>query len=402
MTTTAADTLSLGPELLERLVSLRRDFHQHPELAHQEHRTAGVVADVLREAGLDEVRTQVGTTGVVGVLRGARPGRTVLLRADMDALPLTEADRGQPYRSRNEGAHHACGHDGHLAILLVAARVLAERRAALPGTVLFVFQPAEEQVGGAAGMIEAGALADPPPDATFGLHLWTNLPAGRVDARPGPVFAAADAFTIRLAGRGGHGAMPHQTADPIVCAAHLVVALQTLVSREMDPFEPAALTIGSIHGGTAHNIIPAQVELHGTLRTFEGATRTRLLDRLADLVRDIARMFRLEGEVTVPPGCPACVNDPAMADLVTRVAAEVVGAEHVSSTQRTAGADDMALFLDAAPGCYFLLGAADPERGLDSPHHSPAFDFDEAALPIGVRLLVGVATRYLSTGSGGG
>lgn len=402
MTGLSPHPLALDPELLERLVALRREFHQYPELAHQEHRTARVVADLLREMGLDEVRTRVGTTGVVGVLRGARPGRTVLLRADMDALPVTEADRGQPYRSRNEGSHHACGHDGHLAILLAAARVLADRRAELPGTVLFVFQPAEEQVGGAAGMIEAGALADPRPDVTLGLHLWNNLPVGRVDARSGPVFAAADAFSIRLSGRGGHGAMPHQTADPIVCAAHLVVALQTLVSRETDPFEPAALTIGSIHGGTAPNIIPAQVELLGTLRTFEAATRARLLDRLADLVQGTARTFRVEGEVTVPPGCPACVNDPAITDLVTRVAAEVVGPEHVSAAARTAGADDMALFLDAAPGCYVLVGSANPERGLDSPHHSPTFDFDEAALPIGVRLLVGATLKYLSAGAGGG
>ena len=283
----------LTAEQRERLIELRRDFHRHPELAHQEHRTAGIVAEHLRRLGLDEVRTGVGQTGVVGVLKGGRPGRTVMLRADMDALPLTEADRGQAYQSVNQGTHHACGHDGHTAILLTTAELLVARRREVPGTVTFVFQPAEERVGGAEGMIADGAL-EPRPDACFGLHLWNDLEVGRVDARAGPVYASSDAFDITLSGPGGHGAMPHQVPDPVVASAQLIVALQTLVSRDSPPMEPAVLTIGSIHGGTAPNIIPTRVELQGTLRVFDPAVRERLLARAREQVSCIAAAFRVE------------------------------------------------------------------------------------------------------------
>lgn len=378
----------------ERLVATRRDLHQHPEIAHREHRTAGVVAERLRSLGLDEVRTGVGQTGVVGVLRGGRPGRTVLLRADMDALPLSEADRGQAYRSTIDGAHHACGHDGHVAILLQTAEWLAAQRASLPGTVTFVFQPAEERVGGAQGMLEEGAL-EPRPDACFGLHLWNELPVGQVDVRPGPIYASADAFVIGLHGRGGHAAMPHQVPDPVLASAQLVVALQSLVSRETPPLEPAVLTIGSIHGGTAPNIIPAYVELQGTLRAFEPAVRDRLVTRLGQLVEQIAATFGLEGSLRMTDSCPACINDPNMAELARRVAARVLGAEQVQQTTRTTGADDMSLFLNAVPGCYFFVGSANAARGLSSPHHSPTFDFDEAAMEVGTRMLVACALEFL-------
>ncbi|HEY2595860.1 MAG TPA: amidohydrolase, partial [Chloroflexota bacterium] len=380
-----------------RTVEQRRDFHQHPELAHQEHRTAGVIARRLEALGLDQVRTGVGQTGVVGVLSGAKPGRSVLLRADIDALPLTELDRGQAYRSRNEGVHHACGHDGHAAILLTAAEVLAARRDDLPGSVLFVFQPAEERVGGAVGMLRDGAL-NPKPDACFGLHLWNEVDLGRIDVRPGPIYASADAFTIELTASGGHAAMPHQVADPVVAAAELIVALQTLVSRESPPMEPAVLTIGSIHGGTAPNIIPARVELHGTLRAFSPDLRARLLQRIEEITSGIARTLRVQAKLEITDCCPACVNDPSMADLVRRVGARVVGASNVGSEQRTMGADDMSEFLNAVPGCYFFVGSANAERGLNSPHHSPTFDFDERALDIGVRMLTSVALEFLEAG----
>src|SRR5438309_2236670 len=282
----------LTAEQVERLVELRRDFHRHPELSHQEHRTATIVADRLRELRLDRVRTAVGQTGVVGVLQGTRPGRTVLLRADIDALPLTEADRGQPYRSVQQGAHHACGHDGHTAVLLTVAELLTARKADLAGTVLFVFQPAEERVGGAEGMLQDRAL-DPRPDACFGLHLWNEIEVGRVDVRPGPIYASADAFVIQLTSSGGHAAMPHQVPDPVLASAQLIVALQTLVSRESPPLEPAVLTIGSVHGGTAPNIIPTRVELQGTLRVFDPRLRAQLLQRMAELIQGIAATFRV-------------------------------------------------------------------------------------------------------------
>jgi amidohydrolase len=376
------------------LVDLRRDFHQYPELAHQERRTAGIVAERLRQLGLDDVRSGVGQTGVVGVLRGSRAGKTVLLRADMDALPLTEADRGQPYRSLNHGAHHACGHDGHVAILLTVAEQLAARRADLPGSVSFVFQPAEERVGGAVGMIADGAL-EPRPDACFGLHLWNELPVGQVDARSGPIYASADAFAITLSSPGGHAAMPHQVPDPIVASAQLVMALQTLVSRATPPLEPSVLTIGSIHGGTAPNIIPTRVELQGTTRAFDPAVRERLLSQLRELVRALPATMGVDSQLEMTDSCPACINDPTLTDLVRQAATRVLGAEFVSSQTRTTGADDMSLFLNEVPGCYFFVGSANAERGLASPHHSPTFDFDERALEIGVDVLLAATLDFL-------
>jgi amidohydrolase len=387
----------LTAEQRERLIELRRDFHRHPELAHQEHRTAGIVAQRLQSLGLDEVRTGVGQTGVVGVLRGGRPGRTVMLRADMDALPLAEADRGQAYQSVNQGTHHACGHDGHTAILLTAAELLVARRRELPGTVTFVFQPAEERVGGAEGMLAEGAL-EPRPDACFGLHLWNDLEVGRVDARAGPVYASADAFVITVNGPGGHAAMPHQVPDPVVASAQLIVVLQTLVSRESPPMEPAVLTIGSIHGGTAPNIIPTRVELQGTLRVFDPALRQRLLGRLREQVSCVAAACRVEADFRLTESCPACINDANMSELVRGVAERLVGPRHVLDQTRTTGADDMSLFLDAVPGCYFFVGSANAERGLASPHHSPTFDFDERALDIGVQVLTSTAIAFLERG----
>ncbi len=376
------------------MVALRRDLHQQPEIAHQEFRTADLVAERLRATGLDEVRTGVGQTGVVGILRGESPGSTVLLRADMDALPLVEADRGQPYRSRRDGVHHACGHDGHVAILLTVADLLAERRADLAGAVSFVFQPAEERVGGAAGMLAEGAL-EPRPEACFGLHLWNDLPVGMVDIRPGPIFANADSFAIELRAPGGHGAMPQQTPDPIVGAASLVTALQTLIAREVSPLEPATLTIGSIHGGTVANVIPSRVNLEGTLRTFDSTVREQLLRRLDEIVVGIGGTLGLEAAVTATDGCPACVNDPRMAEHVAGTARRLLGASGVTNGMRTGAADDMSLFLNAVPGCYFFVGSANAARGLSSPHHSPEFDFDEAALEVGAEVLAQSTLDYL-------
>ncbi len=378
----------------EQLIELRRDFHRHPELAHQEHRTAGIVAERLHSLGLDEVRTGVGQTGVLGVLHGGQAGRTVMLRADMDGLPLTETDRGQPYRSTSPGTHHACGHDGHTAILLTVAELLAARRRELPGTVTFVFQPAEERVDGAAGMLKDGVL-QPRPDACFGLHLWNELEVGQIDARDGPVYASSDAFVIILSGPGGHGGMPHQVADPVIASAQLIVALQTLISRESPPLEPAVLTIGSIHGGTAPNIIPARVELQGTLRVFEPALRDRLLSRMREIVNGVAAIFRLESDVCITDACPATINNAEMAGLVRAIGARVLGKHNVLEVTRTTASEDMSLFLNEVPGCFFFVGSANTERGLASPHHSPTFDFDERALDVGVRMLTSVALDFL-------
>jgi amidohydrolase len=384
----------LTAEQRERMVELRRDFHRHPELAHQEVRTAGIVADRLVELALDDVRSGVGQTGVVGLLKGGRPGRSVMLRADMDALPVTEVDRGQPYRSVNQGVHHACGHDGHVAILLTVAELLSARKRDLPGTVSFIFQPAEERVGGAAGMLKDGVL-EPAVDGCFGLHLWNEIEVGRIDARPGPVYASADAFVITVGASGGHAAMPHQTADPVLASAQLVVALQTLVSRESPPLEPAVLTIGSIHGGTAPNIIPSRVELQGTLRTFDPTLRERLLTRLHEMVAGTAATFCVEADLRMTDSCPAAINDAGMTELVQGVGGRILGGQNVLSRTQTTGAEDMALFLEAVPGCFFFVGSANTERGLTSPHHSPSFDFDERALDIGVQVLTSTTLEFL-------
>ena len=380
------------------LVALRRHFHQHPELAFEERQTASAIAGHLREVGI-EVTEGVGGNGVVGLIRGEQDGetgRTLLVRADIDALPITEANEVE-YRSQASGKMHACGHDGHFAIGLTVAEVLAARRAQLRGNVKFAFQPAEEQVAGAQPMIEAGVMRAPDVDAVIGLHLWSPTPVGDVVVQAGPFFASADAFTLRVRGRGGHGAMPHLNVDPVAAAAQIVVAAQTIVSREISPLHPAVITFGSIHGGTASNVVADEVVLQGTARAYTQEDREHLLRRIGELAQGVAASMRAEAILEISPGCQPCVNDPAIAELVRRAAEATVGAEHIpSGDQRQPVSDDMALFLDAAPGCYFLVGVGNPERGITAPHHSNRFDMDEAALPIGVEVMARAALDVLA------
>ncbi len=379
--------------LREGLIALRRDLHAHPELAFQEERTAGIVEARLRAAGL-EVRTGLAQTGVVGVLRGGRPGRTVLVRADMDALPIQEVSEA-PYRSQVPGCMHACGHDGHTAIAVVLAELLSERRAELAGTLVFAFQPAEEITSGALPMIEAGVMDDPPVDAVVGLHLWNDLPVGTVALSAGPVFGSVDEIMISIEGRGGHGAIPHRAVDPIVAAAHVVTALQTIVSRETAPLDAAVVTIGTIHSGTAFNIIPDRVEMRGTVRAFTGEIRERTLRRVEEISSGVAGAVRCGATVTNRFGCPPVVNDAAVVAVVRDVAAGVVAGDRVVDLKPTTGSDDMAYFLQRAPGCYLAVGSHNRDRGLDAAHHNPRFDFDEEALLIGAKVLGGAALRLL-------
>ncbi|MDQ7840252.1 MAG: amidohydrolase [bacterium] len=377
----------------EGLIALRRDLHVHPELAFHEERTAGIVEARLRAAGL-EVRTGVAQTGVVGVLRGGRPGRTVLVRADMDALPIQEAGE-VPYRSQIPGCMHACGHDGHTAIAVVLAELLSERRAEMAGTLVFAFQPAEEITSGALPMIEAGVMDAPPVDAVVGLHIWNDLPVGTVALSPGPVFGSVDEIMISIEGRGGHGAIPHRAVDPIVAAAHVVTALQTIVSRETAPLDAAVVTIGTVHAGTAFNIIPDRVEMRGTVRAFTGEIRERTLRRVEEIVVGVAGAVRCGAKVTNRFGCPPVVNDAAVTAVVRDVAVAVVAGERVVDLKPTTGSDDVAYFLQRAPGCYFAVGSHNRDRGLDAAHHNPRFDFDEEALVIGAKVLGGAALRLL-------
>lgn len=379
------DLAAAVAEATPSLIALRRDFHQHPELSFQEHRTARVVADRLRAAGL-LVQEGVGGTGVVGLLEGAHDGPTVALRADVDALPLEEA-RDRPYHSTNPGVMHACGHDGHTAVAVTIAEILARHRADWRGRVKFIFQPAEETAGGAERMIAEGVLEAPHVDAVLGMHIWNYAPVGIVAVRPGPIFAGADELQATVRGRGGHAAVPQNAVDPVLVAAHLITAWQALISRETGPLESAVLTIGMIQGGTAFNIIPERVELRGTLRAFDAGLRGRLLERLTAMARDLGAAFRAEVDVSSRLVCPAVVNDDQMVELVRAAAVSELGSSAVDETPGTMGGDDMAEFLAERPGCYFFVGSANPARGLDQPHHNPRFDFDEAALGVATRVL---------------
>jgi amidohydrolase len=392
---------SWGAEVARRqdsLVALRRDFHQHPELSMKETRTAEVIAERLRAAGL-EVRTGIAGTGVVGVLRGERPGPTVAWRADIDALPLEEIP-DLPFKSVNPGAMHACGHDGHTAIGITLAEILAARRRELPGTAVFIFQPAEETFGGAKPMIAAGVLDDPHVDKVFGLHLTTMLPAGAVAARPGPAFASSDFFDIEVKGKGGHGAYPHLSVDPITAAAHILIGMQDLVSREIAAQEPAVMTVGEIKGGTKHNIIPETAVMRGSIRAFESRVRDQLVERLGAFASRIAGAYRAEARVSlIGECCPPCVNPAAETDFVRACALEEVGPEHLHEIPPVMGSDDMSLFLQARPGCYFWVGIA-PDNKEAMPHHHAAFELNERGLPVGLRMALATVLGSLGGRTG--
>lgn len=381
--------------LADEVIATRRDFHAHPELGYQEHRTAGIVARRLRELGL-EVRENVAETGVIGLLRGGRPGPTVLLRADMDALPIQEVSDAT-YRSTVPGVMHACGHDGHTSVLLGVARTLVEGRETLPGNVKLVFQPAEEGGAGAKRMIEEGALEGPDLEAAFGIHLWNDGPVGAVGVRDGAFMAAADSFDLKVQGQGGHAAGPHRAIDPVVTAAHLIVAMQTLVSRETNPLQSAVVTVGRIQGGDVRNVIPNEVLLQGTVRTFDVALREQMPRRLERMAQGVCAAFGGQCDLEYRFGYPPTVNDARMADVVRAAAREVVGEHHVVVAPQVMGAEDMSYFLERVPGCFFRIGSANAERGLTRPHHNPAFDFDEDALAIGVEVLARTARRYLES-----
>lgn len=372
----------------------RRYLHQHPELAFEEEQTARYVAERLRSLGL-QVETGIAGTGVVGLLQGDQPGKTVLLRADMDALPIAEQN-DVPYKSQNPGKMHACGHDAHTAMLLGVARVLSEHRAEIPGSVKFVFQPAEEvPPGGAQAMIKAGVLENPHVDAAFGVHIGQDMPLGTVGVTNGPMNAASDRFEVTIHGKGGHAARPHLSVDPVVVASHCILALQTLASREVDPFKQIVVTIGSLHAGTIANVIPETATLAGTVRTFDAVVRRHIAERLPALIEGVAGAMRATVDVRYEFGYPALINDAVMADLVREVARQVVGETKLIERGATMGGEDMAYFLQEVPGCFFRIGSNNPERGLIHGHHHPRFDIDEAALPVGVAMLASVALRYL-------
>jgi amidohydrolase len=374
----------------QHLITHRRELHASPELSLKEHETANYVAERLEALGVDKLTRAVGGTGVVAEIHGERPGRSVLVRADMDGLPLTET-ADVPFRSTRAGVMHACGHDVHMAIALELARWLAERRHELPGMVRFAFQPAEEQAGGAKPMIDAGVLTG--IDRVVGLHVWSPLPTGQVAVPRGIVMASADMFTLTIRGRGGHGAQPHLTIDAVVIAAEVVMALQTLISRETSPVAPAVITLGSVHGGTASNIVAGEVVMQGTLRTFDAELRARLLSRIAQVAEGISSAMRGSSEFEHNSGTPPVVNDPAIAELVSEAASGVLGKAAVVPLEPLMVAEDFAYFLEARPGCFFMLGG-EPE-GPPVVHHTPEFRIDERCLPVGFRVMCAAVLRLL-------
>jgi amidohydrolase len=394
----------------ERVVAWRRDFHAHPELGNREVRTAGIVAEHLIALGLDDVRTRVAHTGVVGVLKGALPGPVVALRADMDGLPVTE-EVDVPFASKvratwngeDVGVMHACGHDCHTAVLMGVATVLAGLRAQLRGTVKFIFQPAEEmppkgEDGGAKMMIQEGALQNPTPNAIFGLHVTSRLHVGQLGYRPGPTMASSDRFSITVHGRQTHGAAPWLGVDPIVTSAQVVLGLQTVVSRGIDiAREPAVVTVGMIKGGVRENIIPDSVEMRGTIRTFDEGMRDDVHERVTTLAEAVSRGSRAGCTVCIEKNYPVTVNDPALTELMVPTLQRVAGTEHVQLVPKVTGSEDFSYFQQLVPGLFFFVGATRPEvdPAKAPANHSPRFHVDERALLLGVRSLAHLVADYV-------
>ena len=381
----------------EEVVETRRDLHRHPELSLEEHRTAELAARRSESLGFS-VRSGVGGTGVLADLDGGADGNgeliTLMLRADMDALPIRERGADRVATSEVDGVMHACGHDGHVAMTLGAATVLAAVRDSWRGRLRLCFQPAEEIASGAVPMIDDGALRG--VDRVLGIHLWAPLQVGQVGVKDGPIFGSADEFGVTVRGRGGHGGMPHTSIDPIVAAAHVVVALQSIVSRETSPFSPAVVTVGRVEGGSAFNVIADEVRLRGTVRAIDPAERERLLRRVAEVAAAIASASGASAEFERAAGCPPVISDGESVEIVRRAATATVGADNVVTPQAITVGDDVACLInEAGRGCYFLVGAGDVAKHPVPPHHSADFDIDERSLPIGVGTLVRAALDVL-------
>jgi amidohydrolase len=391
--------LQQARDLFPYTQALRRDFHMHPELGFREIRTAGIVAKELEALGI-EVTKGVGKTGVVGLLEGGKPGPTLLIRFDMDALPINE-ETGAEYASQNPGTMHACGHDGHTAIGLTVAKILNEHKNDLAGSIKFCFQPSEEgnngeEFGGAEMMIHDGVLESPKVDMTLALHLWNEKPLGWLGVAKGPVMAGAEIFNIKIIGKGGHGAIPDQTVDPVVASANIVNAVQSIVSRNVAPLETAVVSITTIHGGTAFNVIPQEVRLEGTIRTFAPMVRQKVVERFEQIVKGIGEGMGCQVETQIKRLTPPVINEEAVTAKVQAAAERVLtGSDLDASGYTTMAAEDMAFMQENIPGCYFFIGSNDKARHLDYGHHHPKFDFNEEALVRGVALMASAASDIL-------
>jgi amidohydrolase len=384
-----AEIQALQPQVVE----WRRRLHQRPEMGFREQLTAELIAEKLQSWGISH-QTGIAKTGIVATIESGKPGPVLAIRADMDALPIQE-ENDVPYRSQHDGVMHACGHDGHTAIALGTAYYLSQHRDDFSGTVKMIFQPAEEGPGGAKPMIEAGVLQNPDVDAIIGLHLWNNLPLGKVGVRSGALMASVEEFNCTIFGKGGHGAMPHQTVDSVVVSAQIVNAVQTIVARNVNPLESAVVTIGKLHAGTAFNIIADKAHLSGTVRYFNSAFDGYFGQRIEQIIAGICQSHGASYELDYRRHYPSLINDEAIAELVRSAAQTVVETpEGVVPECQTMGAEDMSFFLQAVPGCYFFLGSANPDRNLAYPHHHPRFDFDETALGMGVEIFVRCVEKF--------
>ncbi len=389
------DILNEAQALFDYTRRFRRDFHMYPELGLKEVRSAGIIASELSSLGL-KVRSGVGQTGVVALIEGQAPGPVVLLRFDMDALPVLEQS-GAEYASKNAGLMHACGHDAHMAIGLTVARLLFKHRSEFKGTVKLMFQPGEEGMGGAELMIADGVLQDPVPDIALAMHVWNDNPVGWVGIVPGPVMAAADTFSVRITGEGGHGASPNLTHDPILAASQMVSALQGIVARNVPPLKTAVVTVAAIHAGDAFNVIPAEVLLKGTLRSFEPEVRELVIRRFKEIIENVAHAMQCEAEVEVKSITPALINDPEVTAKVQQVAAKLLPNDELDFRTTTMGSEDMAFVMQKIPGCYVFIGSANAEKHLDAPHHSSKFDIDESILPKAAGLMAASAMELLNS-----
>lgn len=391
--------LQHAEELFPYTQAMRRDFHKHPELGFREVRTGGIVAKELEALGI-EVTKGVGKTGIVGYLEGSKPGPTILLRFDMDALPITE-ETGAEYSSTNPGVMHACGHDGHTAIGLTVAKMLHAQRDELAGNIKFCFQPSEEgtngeEIGGALMMMRDGVLENPKVEKTLSLHVWNDKPVGWIHIGSGPVMAGADLFNIKLTGKGGHGAAPETTVDPVVAAAQIITALQTIASRNVAPLKPAVVSVTSVHAGTAFNIIPQTAELSGTIRTFEPEVRKLVHERFEQIVRGIASSMGCEAGITIKQVTAPVINNEAVTERVLNIAQALLPQNEIETDPYlTMGAEDMGYMQEKADGCYFMIGSANAEKNLNYNHHHPKFDFDERALVTGAALMASAAADLL-------
>ena len=380
--------------LQTQLVTWRRNIHQKPELGFQEQLTADLISRQLDRWSIPH-QTGIAKTGIVATIEGNKPGKVIAIRADMDALPIQEANEIS-YKSQHPGKMHACGHDGHVAIALGTASYLNRHKDRLAGTVKIIFQPAEEGPGGAKPMIEAGVLQNPDVDAIIGLHLWNNLPVGTVGVRQGALMAAVECFKLQITGKGGHGAMPDQTIDSIVVGSQIVNALQTIVARNINPLDSAVVTVGEFHGGTALNVIADSVSMSGTVRYFNPQLESVIGERIEAIVAGVCQSHGAKYKLDYWQLYPPTINDSKMAELVASVANEVVETPiGVVPECQTMGGEDMSFFLQQVPGCYFFVGSANSDRDLAYPHHHPRFDFDEAALGMGVEIFVRCAEKFL-------